>query len=84
VGACAGRLGAPSTRILLVEGRLLKSSLYTEEIDQMINIFLLSHMEKLLVAYVERLLWSWRGSNPVPFYLCVQRFTSWAILPARI
>jgi hypothetical protein len=37
--------------------------------DQMINRSLLSHMEKLLIAHVERLLWSRRGSNPVLFGL---------------
>jgi hypothetical protein len=33
----------------------------------MINRSLISHMEKLLVAHVERLPWSRLGSNPVPF-----------------
>jgi hypothetical protein len=33
------------------------------------QIFIISHGEKLLVAHVERLLWSRRGSNPVPFGL---------------
>jgi hypothetical protein len=40
--------------------------------DQMINdkkIDLLSHMENLLVAHAECLLWSRQGSNPVPFGL---------------
>jgi hypothetical protein len=37
--------------------------------DQMINRSSLSHTEKLLVAHVERLLWSRRGSNPVHFGL---------------
>jgi hypothetical protein len=41
----------------------------------MINTSLLSHMEKL-----ERLLWSKRRSNPVPFGLRVLRFTKLAIL----
>jgi hypothetical protein len=37
--------------------------------EKKINSSLLSHMEKLLVARVERLLWLRRGSNPVPFSL---------------
>jgi hypothetical protein len=36
---------------------------------KVINRSLLSHMKKLLVAHVERLLRSRRGSNPVPFGL---------------
>jgi hypothetical protein len=35
-----------------------------------------SHMEKLLVTHVERLMWSRQGSNPVPFGLWVKRFTN--------
>jgi hypothetical protein len=43
--------------------------------DQIINRSLLSHMEKLSVAQVERLLWSRRGSNPgSTFRPVVQRF----------
>jgi hypothetical protein len=38
--------------------------------NQMINRYLLSHMEKLLVAHVECLLWSRHGSNPVLISLC--------------
>jgi hypothetical protein len=34
---------------------------------KMISRSLLSNMEKLLVAQVERLLWSRQGSNPAPF-----------------
>jgi hypothetical protein len=44
----------------------------------MIHRSLLSHIEKLLVAHDERLLWSRRGSNPVPVGVWVQRFTSLA------
>jgi hypothetical protein len=38
-------------------------------LSSMFNRSLLSHMEKLLVAHVERLLWTRQGSNPVPFGL---------------
>jgi hypothetical protein len=50
----------------------------------MINRSLLSHMEKLLVAQVECLLWLRQGSNPVPFGLRVKRFTNSAILPTNV
>jgi hypothetical protein len=52
--------------------------------DQKINrSLLLSHMEKLLVANVERLLRSRRGLNPVPFslsFLKVSKKTLYCIL----